>query len=99
MSRAVLARVGQHVVPAAPAAVAGASEASGEPSEASGSCFCGAVQYTFALPSLFAGHCHCSMCRRIHGAAYVTWVGVSKESLSVSVRPLDAAVCYARAAG
>ena len=84
MSRAVLQRVGQHVVPAvlAPAA----AESAAATGEASGSCFCGAVRYTFALPSLFAGHCHCSMCRRIHGAAYVTWVGVSTESLAISVR-------------
>jgi len=42
----------------------------------SGGCFCGAVRFEFTLPSLFCAHCHCSMCRRNHGASYVTWVGV-----------------------
>jgi hypothetical protein len=38
-----------------------------------GRCFCGAVRFAVELPTLFCAHCHCSMCRRIHGAAYVTW--------------------------
>jgi hypothetical protein len=41
-----------------------------------GGCLCGAVTFEVALPATFVGHCHCSMCRRAHGAAYVTWVGV-----------------------
>ena len=49
-----------------------------------GSCFCGAVQFEFALPTLFCGHCHCSMCRRAHGAGYVTWIGVSTPKFSLT---------------
>ena len=45
----------------------------------SGGCFCGAVQFEIELPTLFCGHCHCSMCRRPHGAAYVTWTAVPPE--------------------
>lgn len=41
-----------------------------------GSCFCRAVQFEFTLPTMFCAHCHCSMCRQVHGAGYVTWVGV-----------------------
>ncbi len=41
-----------------------------------GSCFCGAVQFEIDLPTAFCGHCHCSMCRRVHGAGYVTWIVV-----------------------
>ncbi len=41
----------------------------------SGSCFCGAVKFHFDLPSKWCAHCHCSMCRKVHGAGYVTWVG------------------------
>jgi len=41
-----------------------------------GECFCGAVKFAVTLPTLFCAHCHCSMCRRVHGAGYVTWVGV-----------------------
>src|ERR1043166_5230454 len=45
----------------------------------SGSCFCAAVQFEVDLPTLFCGHCHCSMCRRTHGAGYVTWFVVPTE--------------------
>jgi hypothetical protein len=44
-----------------------------------GECLCGAVAFEFAAPSLWCAHCHCSMCRRAHGAAFVTWVGVDKS--------------------
>ena len=42
----------------------------------SGSCFCGAVRFEVELPTLFCGHCHCSMCRRSNGSAFVTWFSV-----------------------
>ena len=45
----------------------------------SGACLCGAVRFEFDAPSLFCAHCHCSMCRRAHGAGYVTWIGVPFE--------------------
>ena len=48
-----------------------------------GGCLCGAVRFTVTLPTLFCGHCHCSMCRRNHGAAYVTWFAVPRPQLSV----------------
>ena len=44
-----------------------------------GGCLCGAVRFEVGLPTLFCGHCHCSMCRRAHGAGYVTWFGVPYE--------------------
>ena len=40
-----------------------------------GGCLCGAVRFEIDLPSKWCAHCHCSMCRRAHGAGYVTWVG------------------------
>ena len=49
----------------------------------SGSCLCGAVRFTVRLPTLFCGHCHCRMCRRAHGAGYVTWVGVARAGFSL----------------
>ena len=49
-----------------------------------GSCFCGTVQFTIELPTLFCGHCHCSMCRRPHGAAFVTWAAVPPDRLKVT---------------
>ena len=48
-----------------------------------GSCFCGAIQFTVAMPTLFCGHCHCSMCRRAHGAGYVTWLAVARGQFSL----------------
>jgi hypothetical protein len=50
----------------------------------SGRCFCGAVRFEVTAPTLFCGHCHCSMCRRAHGAAFVTWFGVPYERFRVS---------------
>jgi hypothetical protein len=46
-----------------------------------GSCFCEAVQFEIELPTLFCGHCHCSMCRQFHGASFVTWTGVPPDRL------------------
>jgi len=43
-----------------------------------GSCFCGAVRYRIGLPPRWVAHCHCSMCRRAQGAAFVTWVGADE---------------------
>ncbi len=48
-----------------------------------GGCLCGAVRFTITFPTLFCGHCHCGMCRRNHGAAYVTWLAVPKSQLSI----------------
>ena len=39
-------------------------------------CLCGDLKLEAALPSKWAAHCHCSLCRRAHGAAFVTWVGM-----------------------
>ena len=43
-----------------------------------GSCLCGNVRFDYEPPSLWSSHCHCSLCQRAHGAAFVTWVGVSE---------------------
>jgi len=58
-----------------------------------GSCLCGAVRFEAALPSRFCAHCHCSNCRRAHGAAFVTWVGFANEQLRI-VAGADVAVAY-----
>ena len=54
------------------------------PSSVAGSCFCGAVTFEIELPTLFCGHCHCSMCRRPHGASFVTWAAVPPERLRIT---------------
>ena len=53
-------------------------------SSVTGSCFCGEVKFEIELPTSWCGHCHCSMCRRPHGASFVTWVGVPTERFKVT---------------
>jgi len=38
-----------------------------------GGCLCGRVRYQITGPLFTADHCHCSMCRRQHGAAFSTY--------------------------
>ena len=40
-----------------------------------GACLCGAVQFAVPEDTLWVAHCHCSLCRRAHGAGFVTWAG------------------------
>ena len=46
-----------------------------------GSCLCGAIRFSVALPTLACVHCHCSMCRRNHGAGFVTWFALPRAQL------------------
>jgi hypothetical protein len=39
-----------------------------------GSCLCGSVQYEVSGPFDMMAHCHCSMCRKHHGAMFSTFV-------------------------
>lgn len=45
-------------------------------SDYKGSCLCGSVSYSVEEFSELAANCHCSMCRKFHGSAYATLVGV-----------------------
>ena len=40
-----------------------------------GRCLCGDVRFSAQPPSLWVAHCHCTMCQRNGGAAFITWVG------------------------
>ena len=42
-----------------------------------GGCLCGAVRYEIDGAGESASNCHCSMCRKASGAAFVTWLGVA----------------------
>jgi len=44
-----------------------------------GGCLCGALRFSIDLPTAWCVHCHCSICRRNHGAGFVTWVGVPRD--------------------
>jgi hypothetical protein len=48
-----------------------------------GSCLCGAVHYRVAGDFDRVTHCHCSMCRKSHGAAFATYATVSTSQLSI----------------
>lgn len=45
-----------------------------------GSCFCGAVRYEADGPFNSMMSCHCSMCRKHHGAPFATYVSTPIES-------------------
>lgn len=44
-----------------------------------GGCFCGSVRYCIEDGEYLSVNCHCTMCRRIHSAPYVTWLVVPVE--------------------
>ena len=44
-----------------------------------GECLCGTVKFEVTLPTKWCAHCHCTLCRRSHGAAFVTWFGVETD--------------------
>ncbi len=50
----------------------------------SGGCLCGAVRFEVTPPTKWCAHCHCSLCRRAHGAAFVTWFGVERPQFAVT---------------
>ena len=39
-----------------------------------GGCLCGEVRYRIDGPVFRMSHCHCSMCRKAHGAAFGTYL-------------------------
>src|SRR6202171_959612 len=49
-----------------------------------GSCLCGSVRYEIRAPLENTEHCHCSMCRKAHGAAFSTNSVVATETLIVT---------------
>jgi hypothetical protein len=49
-----------------------------QPERIRGSCLCGAVAYEIEGELSDLVHCHCSMCRKIHGAAFGTYASVPR---------------------
>ena len=62
-----------------------------------GKCECGRVHYEVDAPILDYSHCHCSQCRRLHGAAFVSWAGVPRVKFRY-VRGEDELKVYASSA-
>ena len=48
-----------------------------------GECLCGKVGFEVTPPTRWCLHCHCTLCRRAHGAPFVTWFGIGKDQLRV----------------
>ncbi|MFG1495458.1 GFA family protein [Saccharospirillum sp. HFRX-1] len=44
-----------------------------------GGCLCGKIRYQIAAPLESAEHCHCSMCRRFHGAAFSSYADFNPD--------------------
>jgi len=66
--------------------------------QVTGTCLCGAVEFSASLPSKWCAHCHCSMCRKEHGAGYVTWVGFENDQVKF-YRGEDKVTWYESSAG
>ncbi|MEE3328202.1 MAG: GFA family protein [Myxococcota bacterium] len=47
-----------------------------------GRCECGRVQYQAEGEIKYFSHCHCGQCRRIHGAAFASFVSVPREGFT-----------------
>ena len=48
-----------------------------------GSCACGRVRYRATAPFGVMSHCHCTDCRKSHGAAFATYIGVARERFTL----------------
>ena len=68
-----------------------------------GGCLCGKVRYKISGQLFNADHCHCSMCRRQHGAAFATYADFNPEAfkwvagetlLKVYETPTGAGWCF-----
>lgn len=51
--------------------------------ELKGGCQCGTVRYVVSEPARALSHCHCSMCRKLHGAIYVTFSEVPRTGFRI----------------
>ena len=49
-----------------------------------GSCLCGGVAWEATGPLEFMSHCHCSRCRKTHGAAFATFVMAQADAFRLS---------------
>ncbi len=44
-----------------------------------GSCLCGSVRWEIDGPARHMSHCHCSMCRKAHGAPFATYLSANLD--------------------
>jgi hypothetical protein len=63
-----------------------------------GGCLCGEVRYEIRGEPRSLTHCHCSMCRKAHGAAFATFIEIPAKDFQL-VRGADRLVRYASSPG
>jgi hypothetical protein len=63
-----------------------------------GGCQCGAVRYTLSTPPDEVVHCHCSMCRKAHGALFASFGVYGHEAVTID-RGADGLCAYESSAG
>ncbi len=68
------------------------------PTRAEAQCACGAVALAIAIPAQWAWHDHSPASRRIHGAAYATYVGAWKSRVQF-LRGEDKLTAFAEPGG
>ena len=49
-----------------------------------GRCECGTITYEADCEIADLCHCHCSQCRRLHGAAYATFAGIDASKFRIT---------------
>src|SRR5262245_41327717 len=49
-----------------------------------GSCLCGTVRFEVTTPFEGMHHCHCSMCRKSHGAAFSTFAQTKQSGIRMA---------------
>jgi len=47
-----------------------------------GRCECARIRYEADCEITDFSHCHCSICRRLHGAAFVSWGGIARNKFT-----------------
>jgi hypothetical protein len=66
-----------------------------------GGCLCGRVRYRLPLAAVRFGFasCHCSICRRLHGAPFAMWLGIGRDAAAhFAVADPTAATAFAATA-
>jgi hypothetical protein len=48
-----------------------------------GGCQCGAVRYRVEGPAREVSHCHCTICRRLHGAMFASFAIVPPQNFAI----------------
>ena len=49
-----------------------------------GGCLCGRVRYRADAAPILVTHCHCTLCRRQSGAAFLTWASFPSTAFTIT---------------